>query len=177
MIWRGPGVVQGCAKIRQNQSKSMVLTRLKIRIGEGVKRYGIVINGYFCMLGQLKWWFRPEQMIWQGPGVVQGCAKIRQNHSKSLKLLLTIEICHYIWNFFHATTPKVTIQAKSECMVGSRCHPWRCKNEEMNVPTILGKGWVLNLWDSSKNNSFIQMGVYGMREKLLNLEKIPSSLW
>ena len=46
MIWQGPGVVQGGAKIRQNQSKSMVLTRLKIRIGEGVKRYEIVINGY-----------------------------------------------------------------------------------------------------------------------------------
>ena len=43
MIWQGPGDVQGGTKIRQNQSKSMVLTRLKIRIGEGVKRNGIII--------------------------------------------------------------------------------------------------------------------------------------
>ena len=86
MIWQGPGVVQGGAKIRQNQSKSMVLTRLKIRIGEGVKRNGIIIYAYFCMLRHLKWWFKPEQMIWQGPGVVQGGAKIRQNQSKSMVL-------------------------------------------------------------------------------------------
>ena len=78
----GPGVVQGGAKMRQNQWKCMVLNRHKIRIGEWVKIEGIIIYGHFCMQRHLKWWLRPEQMIWRGPGVVHGGAKMRQNQLK-----------------------------------------------------------------------------------------------
>ena len=64
----------------------MVLTSRVIELREWDKRDGIMIYGSFCMLQHLKWWFKPEQMIWQGPGVVQGGAKIRQNQSKSMVL-------------------------------------------------------------------------------------------
>ena len=46
---------------------------------EGVKKARVLISGSGCMLGDLKWWFKPEEKIWWSVGVYHGGAKTWQN--------------------------------------------------------------------------------------------------
>ena len=46
---------------------------------EGVKKARVLISGSGCMLGDLKWWFKPEEKIWLSVGVCHGGAKTWQN--------------------------------------------------------------------------------------------------
>ena len=48
----------------------------------GVEKARVLISGSGCMLGDLKWWFKPEQKIWWSVGVCHGSAKTWQNRPK-----------------------------------------------------------------------------------------------